>query len=45
MYAFKEDEIILYNDGKIMKINYNGLLLNVEFQRKVVAATYKKAEY
>ena len=45
MYAFKEDESILYNDGKIMKINYNGLLLNVKFQRKVVAATDKKPEY
>ena len=45
MYAFKEDKIILYNDGKIIKLNYNGLLLNVKFQRKVVAATYKRVEY
>ena len=35
-YVFKEDKIILYDDD---------LLLNVKFQREVVATMYKKVEY
>ena len=41
---FKEDETILYNDKKIIKVDDDDLLLNVN-QREVVAAMYKKVEY
>ena len=37
-YVFKVDEIILYNDEKLTKLNYDDLRLNVKFQRKVVTA-------
>ena len=37
-YVFKVDEIILYNDEKLTKRNYDDLRLNVKFQRKVVTA-------
>ena len=43
-YVFKEDETILYNDKKIIKVDDDDLLLNVN-QREVVAAMYKKVEY
>ena len=43
-YVFKEDETILYNDKKIIKVGDDDLLLNVN-QREVVAAMYKKVEY
>ena len=44
-YVIKEDGIILYDDEKIIKIDDDDLLLNVKFQRKLVAAMYKKVEY
>ena len=44
-YVFKEDEIILYDDEKIIKVDDDDLLLNVKFQREVVATMYKKVEY
>ena len=37
-YVFKVDEIILYNDEKLTKLNYDDLRLNVKCQRKVVTA-------
>ena len=37
-YVFKVDEIILYNDEKLTKLNYDDLRLNVKSQRKVVTA-------
>ena len=44
-YACKQDEIILYDDEKIIKVDDDDLLLNVKFQRKVVAAMYKNVEH
>ena len=44
-YVFKEDEIILYDDEKIIKVDDDDLLLNVKFQREVVATMYKKVAY
>ena len=44
-YVFKEDEIILYDDEKIIKVDHDDLLLNVKFQREVVATMYKKVAY
>ena len=44
-YVIKEDGIVLYDDEKIIKIDDDDLLLNVKFQRKLVAAMYKKVEY
>ena len=35
----------MYHDEKIIKLNDDDLPLNIKFQRKVVAAMYKKAEY
>ena len=45
MNVFKVDEIILYDDEKAIKVDDDDLLLNVKFQRGLVAATYKKVEY
>ena len=44
-YVFKEDEIILYDDENIKRVNDNDLVLNVKFQREVIAVLYKKVEY
>ena len=44
-YVCKQYEIILYDDEKIIKVDDDDLLLNVKFQRKVVAAMYKKVEH
>ena len=35
----------MYDDEKIIKVDDDDLLLNVKFQREVVAAMYKKVEY
>ena len=35
----------MYDDERIIKIDDDDLLLNVKFQRKLVAAMYKKVEY
>ena len=44
-YVFKEDKIILYDGEKIIKVDDDDLLLNVKFQREVVATMYKKVAY
>ena len=44
-YRFKEDEIKLHDDEKMIKVDDDDLLLNVKFQREVVAAMYRKVEH
>ena len=45
MFVFKKDEIILYYDKKIIKVDDDNLLLNVKFQREVVTVMHKKVEH
>ena len=35
----------MYDDEKIIKVDDDDLLLNVKFQRELVAAIYKQVEY
>ena len=35
----------MYDDEKIIKVDNDDLLLNVKFQRELVAAIYKNVEY
>ena len=41
-YVFKEDEIILHDNERMIKVNDDHLISNLKFQREVDAAMYKK---
>ena len=43
-YIFKEGDVVWYDDGKIVNIDDDDLLLNIKFQREVVAVMYKKVD-